>query len=437
MKPFFNFAETEDFLYKLRNSGSKFSLDRIKKMCGAFGNPQRKYPVVHVAGTNGKGSVCAMLEAVLRGVCGIKTGMYTSPHLLYLGERIQIDRKPTSKEALMSDMFQIRKMCGKLFEENGEYPSFFEFMTCAAFLEFERNEVDVGIVEVGLGGRLDSTNVVSPEVCAITSIGLDHTEFLGNTLEEIAFEKAGIIKNGVPVVLGKLPCEAERVILKIAGGRGARVLKAEDMKTLPQTSLEGNFQRINAGVAFLAAKTLSERGGIFSPLKGEEGDKKILEALKNVSWSARWERINLSKGKTLILDASHNPEGAKALEENLVRFLSSNGNSKPVVSVGVLGESRAEAILKVVSKYASKIILLEPKEPRALSFEKLREKIPPSFPREKILNRRVDEVYVKPFDCREIGPGETIISTGSIYLAGEVLSALGAGVSDGLSDKLQ
>ena len=152
------FQDTEEFLYALRNAGSKYSLDRIRKMCGIFGNPQEAFPIIHVAGTNGKGSVCAMLERILRGGgCG-KVGMFTSPHLVYLGERVQINRREIDKEAIISLVAEIRGRLALHFDESdrAEYPSFFEYMTLLAFIYFARSEVDCAVVEVGLGGRLDS-----------------------------------------------------------------------------------------------------------------------------------------------------------------------------------------------------------------------------------------------------------------------------------------
>ena len=199
------FEAVEDFLYKLRNAGSKFSLERIKLLCANLENPQERFPKIHIAGTNGKGSVCAMLESILRN-SGLKVGMFTSPHLLYLGERIQINRIPISKEKLLEYVAKVRDVCDTLFDISDveNYPSFFELMTAVCFLYFADEHVDVAVIEVGLGGRLDSTNIITPVCSVITSVALDHTEYLGQTIEKIAREKAGIIKPRIPVAIGFL-----------------------------------------------------------------------------------------------------------------------------------------------------------------------------------------------------------------------------------------
>ena len=185
-----DFQSALDFVCDLRNAGSKFSLDRIAKFAEAFGNPHLKYPVIHVAGTNGKGSVCAMLERILRAH-GLKTGMFTSPHLVNLGERVQINREELSRAEILRRIQALRKVADGIFNpsERASYPSFFEYMTVLAFAAFADAKVDAAVVEVGLGGRLDSTNIVRPDICAITSIGLDHTSILGDTYAQIAAEK--------------------------------------------------------------------------------------------------------------------------------------------------------------------------------------------------------------------------------------------------------
>lgn len=423
------FEKLEKYLYALRNAGSKFSLERIKKLCEKLGNPQAKYPSIHVAGTNGKGSTCAMLESILRGG-GLKTGMYTSPHLLYLGERIQINRAPISKAALSARIAEVRNACGELFDEAdiANYPSFFEIMTAAAFLHFAEEKVDAAVVEVGLGGRLDSTNVINPACSVITTIGLDHTEYLGSTIAAIAAEKAGIIKQNTPVVAGFLPPEAMEVVRKNAEEKCAPLLSAADYygseSSMPQTSLEGSYQRRNAAVAELCAKTLAKTNAAFSALT----DAEISRALSNVQWAARWQKIPLKNSATLILDASHNPEGAAALEENLKKLVKTSG--KPVITVGVLGEQRAKALLPVVAKYARKIAFFVPNEPRALGFEALEKLTPASV---ETMRANVGDIYHDGL-CELVRTGETVVSTGSIYLAGEILSALGGKKSDGLSD---
>lgn len=432
-----DFQSALDFVCDLRNAGSKFSLDRIAKFVEAFGNPHLKYPVIHVAGTNGKGSVCAMLERILRAH-GLKTGMFTSPHLVNLGERVQINREELSRAEILRRIQALRKVADGIFNpsERASYPSFFEYMTVLAFAAFADAKADAAVVEVGLGGRLDSTNIVRPDICAITSIGLDHTSILGDTYAQIAAEKAGIIKESVPIVCGFVPDEAFDVIKAVADEKGAPFYDVRDYfscdASLPETSLYGKFQRRNAAVALLCAEILKERAacgksaGVFERLDLNVAKK----ALKDVSWAARWQKIKLSNGATLILDSSHNEEGARTLESNL-RGL---GVEKPTIAVGVLGEERAVPLFKVISKYAGKILLLVPHEPRALNFEALKKCIGKcDVP---ILECEVGEVFKPGWNCAYAGAGETIVSTGSIYLAGEVLAALQGVSPDGLSDRI-
>lgn len=430
MRNVFNgdFNSMEKFLFELRNAGSKFSLERIEALCGALGRPQDKFRSAHVAGTNGKGSCCAMIESILRA-SGLKTGMFTSPHLLYLGERVQIDRCPIGRGPLMEYIGRVREACSRVFGDSitPDYPSFFEFMTAAAFLYFADENVDAAVVEVGLGGRLDSTNIITPELSVITSIGFDHTEYLGDTLTAIASEKAGIIKAGAPVVAGFLPEEAMRVVEAAAMRHGSALYKAADYfspATLPETSLAGAYQRRNAAVAKLCAEVLRGRGGAFSGITGASIDR----GLKSAVWAARWQKIALNNGAELILDASHNEEGARSLEENLASLAASG--VKPAIAVGVLGESRARPLLGVVAKYAREIYLLVPDQPRATGFDALESMLQTSVP---VYRETVAGLFGGGV-CRRAKAGETVVCTGSIYLAGEVLSALSGSCADGLSD---
>ena len=433
---FSSLAELEAFLYELRNRGSKFSLDRMYSLCAALGNPQEKFKSLHIAGTNGKGSVCAMLEHIL-SCKGYKCGMYTSPHLVYLGERIKFCGRAVAREELLSLMKRVSCVADELFGtcEDADKPSFFEYMTAAAFLYFAEMRADFAVVETGLGGRLDATNILKkPVLCAITSISLDHTEFLGDSIEQIAAEKAGIIKPGVPVVCGVMPSSARSVISQIALSRGARSYFVEDsfplgISSMPETSLGGSYQRKNAATVFLCAEILNSSGTV------EISEDEILGYLKSVSWPARWQNIPLKgNGTFMILDASHNIEGACELEENLRKLSEDNPDKKIVVSVGSLESGRARALLKAIGRYASRVVLLEPENPRALSFEKLEALLPENFPPYR--RGRVSDMFPKKGFCAEISEGEILVSTGSIYLAGEVLAALNGEKSDNLCDVL-
>ena len=259
-------AEKIQRLCALRNHGSKFGIDRMRLLADAVGNPQNDFPIVHIAGTNGKGSTAAMLESILRAH-GLRVGLYTSPHLLKLGERVQVNRAPLSDEEICAETDALLAAAARFGKPGDEdFPSFFELMTAAAFRHFSRERCGAAVVETGLGGRLDATNIVVPAVSVVTSVGLDHTEMLGNTLAEIAREKAGIVKPGAPVVVGLMPEEAEREIRAAARKRGAEVFSVReifrneksDTKNFPETNLFGACQRGNAAAALTAAKIFFE-----------------------------------------------------------------------------------------------------------------------------------------------------------------------------------
>lgn len=433
-----DFSKTENFLYALRNAGSKYSLDRMRRFLSAIGNPQNAYPCIHVAGTNGKGSVCAMLDSILRA-SGLKTGLFTSPHLVRLGERVQVNRRVMGESELIDSIARLKKVADGIFDfaDQPNYPSFFEYMTCLAFDEFAKESVDCAVVEVGLGGRLDSTNILeNPAVCAITSIGLDHTQILGKTISDIAAEKAGIIKEGSDVVCGFLPEEAMAVVERAAARKHATLYKAGAFyptdAALPHTALFGLYQRRNAAVASIIAHVLARRAkegkisGVFSNIT----DRSISDGLGSVVWAGRWQRISLEGGATLIIDSSHNEEGAKTLESNLKTL-----SEKPVIALGILGEERAHPILEVACKYAKKIILLVPDQPRALGFESLMACMPRGVKLPPVECAKVGDIYLAGNRCSAVSAGETIVSTGSIYLAGEVIAAISAQNCDNLQDR--
>ncbi len=412
-----DYSATKDYLFGLKQKiGPKYGIDRMRLFAARLEHPERTYPVIHVAGTNGKGSVCAMLEAMHRRT-GRTVGMYTSPHLVFLGERVQVNRVPLTPDEICAYVGELRPHVEAQGERDpDDHPSFFEFMTAVAFLHFARKKVDLALIEVGLGGRLDATNVVQPQLSVITSIGLDHTEFLGETLMEIAAEKAGIIKRGVPVVIGRLPEEAEDTIRTLAEGRGAPVhsvceVFGDDLEKYPQTRLAGSHQRINAATATLAAQVLQNTLPV--------SDEARAAALAEVQWSARWEKFPLSHGRTLILDASHNLEGAQTLDENLARLHAETGRA-PIILVGALGEHRARALLDVAAKHAREIILLQPHQPRASTVEELQKLVPASF-RGPVRPGLVGKIFPIPGECALGNPGDTFVVTGSIYLLGEIL----------------
>ncbi len=412
-----DYPAAKRYLLSLKESiGPKYGIDRMRLLAERLEHPERRYPVIHVAGTNGKGSVCAMLEAIYRRT-GCVTGLYTSPHLVFLGERVQVNRAMLTPEEICAYTEELRPHAEALAAAHpDDAPTFFEFMTAMAFVHFVRKAVGIGLIEVGLGGRLDATNVVQPQLSVITSIGLDHTELLGNTLSEIAVEKAGIIKPEVPVVIGRLPGEAEEIVRTIAASRrapvyGVREIFGEDWTTYPATRLEGSYQRVNAATATLATQVLND----LLPVSDDD----CAAGLRETEWAARWERFPLADGRTLILDASHNAEGAQTLDENLSRLRLETGRT-PIIMVGALGEYRARVLLGVTVKHAREIVLLQPKQPRATPLAELQKFIPSSF-RGLVHLGRVEEIFPAPGACALGTPGDTLVVTGSIYLLGEIL----------------
>jgi len=414
-----DYAATVAKLQTLRNHGSRFGVDRMRRLDAALGSPSERFPAVHVAGTNGKGSVCAMIEAVARAH-GLTTGLYTSPHLVRLGERVQVNRRPLSEARIMGFADELFPVAATLEAEDPELaPSFFEFMTAMAFLSFARERVDLGVIETGLGGRLDATNILTPRVCAITSIGLDHTDMLGDTLEKIAGEKAGILKPGVPAVIGLVPPEAERVIRARAAAVGAPVVSVRDRfpdGDYPETNLAGPHQRANAALATAVCELLAPAFR-FDPAT-------VRRALAHVDWAARWQVLPLNDGRRFILDVAHNEEGARALDANLAALTSATGRG-PVVVTGVLGLDRAKPLLAVLAAYASELILVRPDQERACSYEDLAACVPPTF---RGVVRRGDLATLFPGVgvCTAGGPADTVVATGSVYLAGEILSRMAA-----------
>jgi dihydrofolate synthase / folylpolyglutamate synthase len=427
VKPFSDYRAVTEYLYALKAGGVKFGIDRMRGLAAALGHPERVYPVIHVAGTNGKGSVAAMVEAICRAN-GLRTGLYTSPHLVKLGERVQVDRQLLTEAEIVAYTNELRPAADRLGAATpDEHPTFFEFMTAMAFLQFARRQVDVAVVEVGMGGRLDATNVVQPEIAVITSIGLDHCAELGHTLAAIAREKAGIIKAGRPVVIGRLPAEAETVIREVAKGLAAPVYSVreefgEELARYPTTNLEGDYQRWNAATATLAARLVKRPRTISADA--------VARGLQSVNWPGRWQRTEIG-GRLVILDASHNPEGVEVLAENLRQLTAETGRA-PIVIAGALGEMRAKALLGVVLRFAREVYLVTPKQARACTYEELIGWVPVAE-RGKVHRATVAELFPTAGHCAVGEAGEPVVVTGSIYLLGEVLERLepGRGAGEG------
>ncbi len=399
--------DISDYLYALRNRGSSFGIERMKRFSFLLGKPDESFPVVHVAGTNGKGSVCSMLDAIYRAN-GYKVGLFSSPHLVHLGERIRINGKITSMAEITRWVTELKPIAERMEgDQPGMHPTFFEFMTAVAFLRFREEKVDLAILETGLGGRLDSTNVVNPQLSVITTVSKDHCALLGNEIEAIAGEKAGIVKKGRPVLTGWLKPEANRVVERIARKQGAPFCslahRDESREPLPHTNLKGAYQKRNAALAIRATEILKEKFPVDS--------QKSAVALTHVRLKGRWQVL---PGKpTVILDACHNEEAAGALRGNLLEL-----GEKVEVWLGSLDEDRARDVVEAVLPFASGFRFFQPAQPRACSCEWLVGLIPKGFAGNVSEGKiaRVEE-YLE-----DVSETQVILVTGSIYLIGEYLS---------------
>jgi dihydrofolate synthase/folylpolyglutamate synthase len=423
-----------DWLLSLGQFGIKFGLDNMRALMAELGHPERAFRAIHVAGTNGKGSVTAIVEAALRA-SRRRTGRYTSPHLLDLSERIAIDGTPVSSPVLRDSVEDLRRAVERL-QARGTldvHPTFFEVTTAVAFSLFRAHDVEAAACEVGLGGRLDATNVLSPVACAITSIGFDHQQYLGNTLKEIAAEKAGIIKPGTPVVVGPVGSEAADVIAESAERVGAPIvwaLAGVEWST-PQSSADGG-QRFSlrtprhdygevrlalAGThqvenAIVAVRLLEELGGMALPV----GPREIVTALDTVRWPGRLETIGGADGRSALLDAAHNAAGALAL----ARHLSTLGPSLPLV-FAAMRDKDVEAMVGALAPHVSEVVATRASNPRSMSPEDLADVIRRVAPATRVC------VAPDPQAALALAWQQSphIVVAGSIFLLADIMKVLG------------
>ncbi len=379
-------------LYSRVPRGMRLGLTAMSEAAVLFSNPERAFPAVHIAGTNGKGSTTALVEAMARA-SGLRTGRYTSPHLARFAERIAIDGEPIADDALREVLHEVNTGAPDL--------SFFETATLAAFVAFRRSEVDLAIVEVGIGGRLDATNILpSPRATAITRIALDHTDRLGRTLVDIAYEKAGIAKSGVPLVVGPVEGDARAEIERVARAAGAPVVSTAPHPLEDRVALPGLHQRENARVAIAIAELL----GLSS--------SDIAKGLEGVRWPGRLESLAL-EGGSVLLDAAHNVDGIEALLAHLAK----TEKETPLALVfGALADKDGETMLDRLAARFSRRVYVAPKGRAAT---------PPGA-----LSRRHPGVTAATLPdalrlAREmVGTGGLVVVAGSIYLVGEARAHL-------------
>jgi dihydrofolate synthase/folylpolyglutamate synthase len=406
------FTDPLEWLFALDQFGIKLGLENITRLLEALGHPERAFKSVHVAGTNGKGSVTAMVDAALRAA-GHRSARYTSPHLIDLSERFVIDGKRIDRTALSAAVGDLRVVVDRLRRDGAldVQPTFFEVTTAAAFELFRRAGVEVAVCEVGLGGRLDATNVLQPVVTAITSIGLDHQQYLGTTLRDIALEKAGIIKTGVPVVVGRMDPAARAAIVECARTRGAEVVDASARDYGQITiALRGDHQIDNAAVAVRVLE-LADARGLSTP------EAAIRRGLQDVVWPARLDLRQLPDGREALLDAAHNPDGATAL----AAFLASKSSMKSPLVFGAMRDKDAANMLRALAPVVSNVILTRASNARSADPEELA----------AIARRAAPDlaIAVHPVLRDALAAAwqrsPRIVVAGSIFLLGDVMSEFG------------
>ncbi len=427
-----NFSETLSYLYSLGHEmlAMKLGLESIAALCDALGNPQLKYRVVHIAGTNGKGSTAAMTEAIAVAA-GHRVGLYTSPHLVEITERIRVNGADIAPEDFARVATQVRAASEQLVATQTlpALPTYFEQVTAIGYVYFAEREVDVAILEVGLGGRLDATNICAPTVCAITPVSLDHQEYLGSQLAEIAAEKAGILKPNVPVIVAPQTNEAMKVIAAKAQETNAPLIAVEAPENQAiideastgmfhfqyhtavadyavQLNLRGEHQIINARTAIHLAEALRQQGLCIAKAAIEEG-------LQNVQWVGRLELIEY-EGRQLLLDGAHNMAGAKTLQE----FLRAYEQGVPITMMfGVMSDKAIAGMAEMLFPFATTLIATRINNPRSADplviSEAATQLATPSI--------RAESVAAALQEALQRTPANGLICVcGSLYLIGEV-----------------
>lgn len=416
-------------MYGLRRFGIKLGLDTIRAMLASVDDPHERFRCVHVAGTNGKGSIAASVASIL-SASGYRTGLYTSPHLVRFNERIRIDGNPISDAEVVHAYETLRTA-----HRGGREPTFFEFATAMAFSAFARREVDWAVVETGMGGRLDATNVVRPAVSIISNISLEHREYLGRTIGRIASEKAGIVKPATPVVTAVRQRSAREAVEAAAAacgapvyrlGRDFRIRRApsgdfryarDDVRWRGlQTPLKGTFQRENAALAVAAADLLRSRGA------GGVGEETVRAGLAATRWPGRLQQV--SERPPIWLDGAHNLQAAKSLAEYLRTELAPY---RITLVVGILDDKPYAEMLQAMLPECRRAIVTRARTGRALPPERLLDAA-----RNWVADARIVPEVGKALSLavREAGPNEAVCVAGSLYVVGEAMEWLEARKTD-------
>jgi dihydrofolate synthase/folylpolyglutamate synthase len=428
-----NRTDPLEYLFGLERFGIKFGLENMRALVASLGHPERAFRSVHIAGTNGKGSVTAVVDAALRAA-GLRSARYTSPHLVDLSERFVVGGRPIDREVLLATVSHVRDHVEKLIARGvlPAQPTFFEVTTAAALEFFAASGVEIAVIEVGLGGRLDATNVITPDVTAITSIAFDHEKYLGQTLGSIAGEKAGIIKPNVPVVIGALDPDAEAAIESIAAERGATIVRANDGVVIERLlvppgaptrirlwtpthdygeltiSLRGAHQIGNAVVAVRLLELLDALG-IRVPAAA------IADGLANVSWPGRLEHRRISADREMILDAAHNPAGAAAL----AAYLSETFDEKLPLVFAAMRDKDVPRMFEVLLPTVSTVILTRASNRRSADLEDLAQQASAASTTSVLVRPALADALATAW-----GLSPRIVVAGSIFLLGDVLKEI-------------
>lgn len=401
------YEEAIAFIHDAHWDGEKDGLSNMYRLMERMGNPHRKFSSLHVGGTNGKGSVCAFLQSVLL-VSGYRVGLYTSPFLQRYNERIQIDGIPIPDDVLAERMTYVASVVEGL-RAQGVHPTEFEIGTALALYCFAQERVDIAIVEVGLGGRLDPTNVIMPLAAMIAAIGMDHMHILGNTLRDIAIEKAGIAKLGVPMIVSaQNTIEIQAAIQEQCDAVGASFYIARPSVGF-ELGLEGEHQAYNAGLATAGLSELIRNG--FDRIS----EKTLREGLQETTWPGRLEWVEGSP--RILLDGAHNTQGAQALAD----YVSGLPAQRTILLCGIVRDKEYEEIAAILAAFSDVVIALPIHNPRALPPVELAE----VFVSLEMETEAATDIHGGLHRARELA-GETgrIVVAGSLYLIGEVRSAL-------------
>lgn len=403
------YSDAIQFLYGLRLFGAKLGLENTFKLAALAGHPEKRLRFIHVAGTNGKGSTCAILESIYRQA-GLRTGLFTSPHLVSFRERIQVRRELISEPDVVRLVEKFRELLAEFPKDH--HPTFFEVVTVMALDFFAEQACDLVIWETGLGGRLDATNIVTPMASAITNIALDHQQWLGDTLEKIAFEKAGIIKPGIPVATSADEPKTLAVIRDVANRKKAplTIADATSAARIPGIlSLRGEYQKRNAALALAVVNILQNE----IPVSAEH----IAGGLKRVQWPGRLQLLEQPTGKKMLLDGAHNIAGAKVLCEAVEKEFQSRDRT---LILGVLRDKDWRQICEILAPLAGQILTVPVSSQRTADPDDLTEACRTANPSATIwmchsLSEALEKVAAENF----------VIITGSLYLIGEALELLG------------